>query len=418
MKITNKIKISVEVNLIPFQILYTTSSNDEITSSSKSAQYMQILTITRQHLIDYEFVNHRGFSKLTLYQTVRSSSTPTTGTTNTNQTTLIAYTGTATYNDDDQHFIDQDMMYMCFLGVNGTTYITALQQAGWTTLQDIELMTMAGNNVYMNENGTSTNIDSDNKNSSQGGEATEGTEESSPSSSSEMNNNMQTYIYLIAVCIPVGIVFLCGLCYIVYMLKYNVQWTWNNTSGYDENNKNRHHPIWVVHTNNGTTPTKKRKSSSQPQIHHSSKLRNSRTTLDFTDINDPTNTTNVEDDCCSDELTFDDEGMMDVSSSGGVQAMAPSDTFIPVVVTLSSSDHHVDRDHIAPLVVGTKQKKQKTRVSSHSKSAVLRIVGVEPERIEFNGGVSSSTQVTISKSSQQSQRSSSIRPPKPHLMEV
>lgn len=352
---------TVDVNLIPFQILYTSSNADEATD--KAANAMQILAITRQHLIDYEFSNQRGFVTLTLYQTVRT-------TTNSNRTTLIAYTGTATYNDDgDQHLIDQDMMFMRFFGSYGTTYITCLQQqAGWTTLQEIELMTMTGNYVYMNENGTTININNDNNNSSLGGGETDGTEQTS--TTSKMNNNMQTYIYLIAVCIPVGIVFLCGLCYIVYMLKYNVQWTWHeNTGNYDEKNRKNHlHPIWVVHTNSGNAAMKKRKSSNE--TNHSSKFHNSRT-LDFTDINDPTNTTNIEDDYCSDELTFDDEGM-------DGDAMAPSDTLIPVTVTMSSSTHDEEDDE--PLA--TKQKKKSKRVTT----SMVRIVGVEDNvEVEASG---------------------------------
>ncbi len=283
--------IPVAVKLIPFQILFKVGTNDDNESTTTDVvpvvvDEMLVLAITRHHLIEYEFSHHSDFSSLALYQTIRQDSYSNTSTGNNNL--LIAYTGTVTYlsnnnNEEDAQLMDQDVMYMSFLGSNGTIYITMLQQqAGWTTLQEIELMTMQGNYITMNENGTTTTTND-----------TEGTDPTtSSSSSSDMNSQMQTYIYLIAVGVPVGIVFLCGLCYIIYMLKYHVQYT---------NKPKRDHPTWVVHTTNhidGTpsSSVRNQKRSNRPTT--SQLVIRSSQTLDFTNIlhNSTTN---------SDELTLD-----------------------------------------------------------------------------------------------------------------
>ena len=285
----------VAVKLIPFQILYKVGTNDDSESTNTDVvpvvvDEMQVLAITRHHLIEYEFSHHSDFLSLALYQAVRQHSYSNTSTGNNNDNNLlIAYTGTVTYlsnnnNDGDAQLVDQDVMYVSFLGSNGTIYINMLQQqAGWTTLQEIELMTMQGNYITMSENGTTTTTND-----------TEGTDPTTlSSSSSEMNIHMQTYIYLIAVGVPVGIVFLCGLGYIIYMLKYHVQYT----------NKPKHdHPTWVVHTNNHVNGTqsssvRKQKRSNRPTT--SQLVIRSSHTLDFTNILHDA-TTN------SDELTLDE----------------------------------------------------------------------------------------------------------------
>jgi hypothetical protein len=422
-----------EVNLIPFQILYTSnhSIDDASTTTDTTAvNQMRVLALTRQHLIDYEFVNHRGFITLTLYQTVRTTNVNASISTT---TTLIAYTGTAMYSNDDenennsaqQHLINQDMMYMCFFGSNGTIYVSSLQeQAGWTSLQSIELMTMTGNYVSMNENGTLTDsINGENgQNASNGNEGTTEETTTTPPVSSLMDNHLQTYIYLIAVCIPVGIVFLCGLCYIIYMLKYNVQWKWHNDPNDATTTRMNHHhhlhSIWVVQTNlhhHHPTPTPKKKRKHRKDHHNDSMHQlsdnhiRSKRTMDFSDINDPTNTTNIEDedtgsnvDYCSDELTFDEEGMMDGNSKnsscshgGHDSKVRPSETFLPVIVaartaTSSSSSSSSfsanprnmdDNDDDNGVKVPKQQKKRRTLSSTQLQppTSTVRIVGtVEP----------------------------------------
>jgi hypothetical protein len=183
---------------------------------------MTVLAVTRTHLERVEFQEEpAGFISLSLYQTVRTDEMFTNG-------TKIAFGGSALYNNSGAYGslrrpTDDLVLFRSFLGRNETAYVQALRTVGWTSLERVQLMTMNGSMVYMNSDGTDVMIDDPSSNGD--------------TNTATMDKDMSKMIYFVSVFVPLSLIFLIGICFACYMLRYNIQW--------NQRRETDVHPIWI-----------------------------------------------------------------------------------------------------------------------------------------------------------------------------
>lgn len=193
----------VEVKLVPFQIVFLTDDAlPEPSSSNGSLNDMDVLSETRDHLVNTEFRKHLGFSSLTLIQTVRTGVEMmfTNG-------TKIAFGGSAYYSASVSTL--PKILYLCFLGTNEVAYVDKLRLLGWSNLERALIMTMSGDMVDL-VNGTSVTLGAANASSSPAQE--------------QMGGNMSKAIIFISVLVPLAVVCLLGGCLVCYRARDGINW--------------------------------------------------------------------------------------------------------------------------------------------------------------------------------------------------
>jgi hypothetical protein len=190
------------VTLEPFQIVYIT--NDELVGydmgngNDSSMDEMTLLSVTRDHLVNTEFSKHVAFQSLSLFQTIRSGEKEMFS-----NGTFVAFGGSAFYSEIVS--TQQQVLYLCFLGNNETSYVDRLRLMGWRNLERAMLMTMSGEMVDL-VNGTMV-MQADESSNERG----------------TMDQEMSKMIYLVSI-IPLGLVFLAGGCLVAYLARNNVNW--------------------------------------------------------------------------------------------------------------------------------------------------------------------------------------------------
>ena len=210
--------------LEPFQLLYTTSTNESISFDTGSMNGMGLLEATRTHLAAC-LQDDPFFVRLTLYFSVRSKELDMF-----QNGTKVAYSGKAYYtlpssvvNNDGQVASDA---FLCFVGANETRYVDSLQSMGWDIVEQAQIMTISGDMIAYVDGEMVVVETNDN-------------DDDEPSTSA-MTPHTSTFIYLVATLVPLSVVVFLGLGWCLYRISISVSFRSPKTA-------NANNPMWSVH---------------------------------------------------------------------------------------------------------------------------------------------------------------------------